>query len=68
MIKKRVIVKSGRNKGDIGIVIAQAGSSDNYLVDFGRNILVNEGFGSFNEYPDQYWLQRRHLEELFVED
>ena len=58
----KVKVNNGRNKGQIGRVVSESGN--NVYVSFGREILVNEGFGSMANYEDAYWVKREFVEEL----
>lgn len=56
----KVRVQTGRNAGQIGKVTAV--NDGVVYVDFNRMINVNEGFGSYNMYPDGYWLAVKNVE------
>ena len=60
MNKVRVLV--GRNKGQVGNVTSVA--KDAVYVDFNRQTLVNEGFGSLANYPDGYWVNKKNVEPV----
>lgn len=53
MLGAQVRMKWGRNKGQVGTVTLI--KDDAVYVDFNREVLVNEGFGSYTLYPDGYW-------------
>lgn len=59
-MESRVFVKSGRNKGKYGIILMEKDLS--YYVDFGCSMIVNEGFGSYREYRDAYWILKTMCE------
>lgn len=58
----KVKVNVGRNKGQSGRVVRESGN--NMYVSFGREILVNEGFGSMANYEDAYWVKREFVEKV----
>lgn len=58
----KVRVLFGRNAGEVGKVTISSETGTEYYVDFNRNIIVNEGFGSTSEYPDGYWVPQKYIE------
>jgi hypothetical protein len=56
----KVKVTTGRNKGEIGVI--KSVTEYSVYVDFGRQILVYEGFGSNAYYPDGYWVLPKFVE------
>jgi|SaaInlStandDraft_4_1057021.scaffolds.fasta_scaffold03903_3 hypothetical protein len=67
--QEQVTVRSGRNKGQVGTIISKIRGTTGkklFLIDFNRNIMIDEGFGSINEYPDTYWVAKKNLEKIQV--
>lgn len=56
----KVRVNAGRYRGDIGTVVELADNGD-VLVDFGRDLSVDEGFGSVTTYQDSYWVKKQFV-------
>ncbi len=63
-IGTRVRVQTGRNAGEVGTVKHTNDSGDVVYVDFDRMVNVNEGFGSYDMYPDGYWIAVNKVELL----
>ncbi len=60
----RVRVSTGRNAGQVGQVTHFNDDNTVVYVDFNRMINVNEGFGSYDMYPDGYWVAIRTVSSV----
>lgn len=56
-----VKVLVGRNAGEVGTITLIEQEHNSVYVDFNRQILVNEGFGSMANYDDGYHVHFSNL-------